>query len=502
MKLSRTLLLLILLLLSFVTVNSVSKRLFPGKTTYGTSNRIASPANLTNVPFRTNASPSEVRRNMPHAGGALIPAAGIPSDASVGVAGSVSAPASLLKGSSARKGGSAFTSTVIASASAPVKANALTGGVFVAGRTGVARLKSAFTAVHPKVPVNGMPDAAQLAAEKAATAAVQADAPAPVAPQKAEAVAEAPIAEAHASAAPVAESPVTETPVAQTSAAPAPGARSDKAYDPADFTTAPPDQSADDQLVNLLSTQALDHYELSMIALDTKAAFKQPTFTDFDPTKGPMGIFVDSIRNSLMDPHGVQFGAIGGINWSGASAFQASGKVTGRPLGGFNLGLFADIPFKNKSFSLRPSLEYSYEGFQADLGGNNVNIHVAYLTLPVDLVYHTHLLSRRFYIGAGPYAAYALNGEYSFKGINTSFQFGSNPGPDNVTRMDVGADLMAGLLLDRNFTLGAKFDYGFLNISSSGTNAQVRSRSFGLSLGYVFRNRANSTIHQTSSFKY
>jgi len=120
-------------------------------------------------------------------------------------------------------------------------------------------------------------------------------------------------------------------------------------------------------------------------------------------------------------------------------------------------------------------------------------VHVAYLTMPIDLVYHTNWFNKRIYVGAGPYAAYGLSGTYTMKGIDTDMQFGNNyANGDNLRKVDLGANFMAGVLLDRNFIIGAKFDLGLSNIASGGSSSQIHTRSFGLSIGYVFRNKANT----------
>jgi hypothetical protein len=161
--------------------------------------------------------------------------------------------------------------------------------------------------------------------------------------------------------------------------------------------------------------------------------------------------------------------------------------VTGKALAGFQLGLSTDVPLE-KDLSFRPKLQYAYEGYQPDIDGDHVNVRVAYLGTPLDIVYHTHLLQRRFFAGAGPYFAYAMNGTYTFKGINTDMRFGNNYyAGDNLRKTDYGVDLIAGLLLDRNFVLGTQFDLGLRNIDPSGASTPIHTRSAGVSLTYVFR---------------
>ncbi len=198
---------------------------------------------------------------------------------------------------------------------------------------------------------------------------------------------------------------------------------------------------------------------------------------------------VDSIRNRLMNPQGLQFIGSAGLNWAGAKATAAgSGHVKGTPLNGFDLGLSADIPL-NKKWSFRPKAEYAFEGFRPDVNGTAVSIHVAYFSLPLDMVYHSDWVSRRFFVGAGPYLAHALSGTYTFKGIDTDMRFGNNyPGGDNLRSMDYGVHMMAGLLLDKNFVLGTQVRWGLSDIAPSGNGSDIHTRSAGLFLMYVFRN--------------
>ncbi len=229
------------------------------------------------------------------------------------------------------------------------------------------------------------------------------------------------------------------------------------------------------------------------------AVLVQPQYAAFEMSAASFAYakwLRDSIENSLMDPHGIQFGGVAGLNWAGAvSNTSGSGKVSGSTLTGFTLGAFADVPL-TKALHFRPSLLYSDEGFQPNVQGSKVNIHVAFLSAPLDLVYHTKLFGKRFFVGAGPYLAYAMSGTYTIKGINTDMDFGNNySSGDDLRHLDMGANVMAGLLMDRNFIIGAKFDLGLSNIAPTGSAADIRTRSFGISIGYVFRNRANTKTY-------
>lgn len=252
--------------------------------------------------------------------------------------------------------------------------------------------------------------------------------------------------------------------------------------------------ASDVQTMDLESdiAESADYLDMDLAALPDVAKVAQETaFAGLTAEASAFAFHInDSIHNSLMEPHGIQFGGIAGLNWSGAAASAAQGKVTGTPLTGFTLGLFSDIPL-SRQFSFRPAALYQFEGFQANLNGEKVNIHMASLNLPLDLVYH----KSRFFVGAGPYASYAMGGTYTLKGINTDMQFGNNyASGDNSRRLDYGVNVMGGLLMDRNFVLGASFNYGLANMAPSGSSMKVATRSFGLSIGYVFRNRQNMPV--------
>ena len=201
---------------------------------------------------------------------------------------------------------------------------------------------------------------------------------------------------------------------------------------------------------------------------------------------------VDSIRNSLMAPHGIQFGGEAGLTWVAPSI--SGGKTQSMP--GFTLGAFADIPF-NKHFSFRPKVQYTYGSYRSDAGGQVMNNHVAYLKAPLDLVYHSNWFHKRVFVGGGPYVAQALNGTYTFKGINTDMRFGNNAAAgDDLRGTDFGVHLTGGLLMDRNFVLGAQIDLGLHNMAPEGSLTTLHNRSVGVSVMYVFRNKANVEIAQ------
>src|SRR5690348_13449134 len=123
----------------------------------------------------------------------------------------------------------------------------------------------------------------------------------------------------------------------------------------------------------------------------------------------------------------IQFGALAGLNISGAHVKQDD-PIKGSPMPGFELGVFADIPFPDKKFSFRPAVMYSYEGYKVNEFDVNAHIHVSFIKLPMPVIYHSSLAQNKMFFGFGPFIEYALSGKVSRDDINASYKiyFGSN----------------------------------------------------------------------------
>jgi hypothetical protein len=191
----------------------------------------------------------------------------------------------------------------------------------------------------------------------------------------------------------------------------------------------------------------------------------------------------------------VQFGGFVGLNLSGAivkyPAYQVSGA---RPGVGFEIGGFADVPLPNKLYSFRPSLSYSLERASAVVEGDRSSVHISFIKLPLDLVYHSSSMENRLFFGGGPFLAYNFGGKYNWSNTRVqSISFGSDQGDFGRTykRLDLGLDLLGGYQLNKQVVLGAHFDFGLLNMvhtmeDPDAHKASIRTLNFGVTMGYVF----------------
>ncbi|MGN6181740.1 MAG: porin family protein [Mucilaginibacter sp.] len=209
----------------------------------------------------------------------------------------------------------------------------------------------------------------------------------------------------------------------------------------------------------------------------------------------------------------IVFGIKAGVNFSNLhqTIDGASGSISSGSISSFNAGVFADFRTDN-SFSIQPQLLYTGKGAndkrsvagQYNSSSSNIELNLYYLHLPVYVVYHIPVRSNSFFIGAGPFGSYGLNGSENGT-ITSTFQqavppnftqtvtrtnkidhkvnYGSSDSSD-VKRMDYGASVMAGFRFKNGFLISACYDLGLSNIAPS--DADVKTRVFSVSLEYSF----------------
>ena len=102
---------------------------------------------------------------------------------------------------------------------------------------------------------------------------------------------------------------------------------------------------------------------------------------------------------------------LAGEKFSGAGVTVSTDNIVG-----FQAGLMVNVPISDQ-LSIRPQLLYSTKGFKLSsgaLGGvGEAKAGINYLELPIQLAYSFKAGDGNLVIGAGPYAAYALNGKFT-----------------------------------------------------------------------------------------
>jgi hypothetical protein len=191
-----------------------------------------------------------------------------------------------------------------------------------------------------------------------------------------------------------------------------------------------------------------------------------------------------SSENSLSP----KFGIKGGVNLTNMYVNDVSDenmKV------GFNAGFFAKLPVA-KGFSIQPELLYTskgaketYDNFIEGTGEYRFNLN--YIELPVLAVIN---VAKNFNLHVGPYISYlaAVNIK-DLKDDGTIDEI-TELNAENFNRFDYG--VAGGLGIDiSNFTLGARYSYGFREIGKSGSlsgelTKDSKNNAISLYIGFGF----------------
>ena len=184
-----------------------------------------------------------------------------------------------------------------------------------------------------------------------------------------------------------------------------------------------------------------------------------------------------------------QFDGELGVNVTGAFVKDPGGNPHGSPLPGLQLGLSAQYPLPSSHLGIGARLLYSNEGYQPIVYDTKATIHVSFLKIPVNLLYRS-AKDTKWTFGLGPYFAFGLGGNYKSDNTNNNkikINFGNNPDKDDLKRMDLGADLMAGYQLNDQFMVRGALDMGLIDYLTPGSsqNASAHSFSFGISICYL-----------------
>ncbi|CAL1520983.1 porin family protein [Chitinophaga sp. MM2321] len=204
----------------------------------------------------------------------------------------------------------------------------------------------------------------------------------------------------------------------------------------------------------------------------------------------------------------VSLGVRGGYINSGLDLHQSansSPKLKASNVDKWQAGLYLSIPLFKQGY-LQPGLSFITKGtelaYVSPLPANvflprATQINLQYLELPVNFIYKIPVGFGKVFVGAGPYGAYSVRGDYKLgiynegKMLQTdSRQVNFSKAPNvfstgmNLHRWDAGMNVTAGLELNCFITLGANYSMGLLDIDKSGS--RIRNRYFGVSVGMLF----------------
>lgn len=206
---------------------------------------------------------------------------------------------------------------------------------------------------------------------------------------------------------------------------------------------------------------------------------------------------------------GVKFGVRAGVNLSkpaltGSFYDTNIGKLAKdnqKTYTSFVFGGFADIPV-SELLSIQPGLSISGKGNLIEYQDTNMGfttnyknqISLMYIEMPINAI----LNFGGFYVGAGPYIAYAIAGKTNtevlvngavvplFTEPERNVKFGS-ANTDDINPFDFGANILAGYRLKNGFNVGLNYGLGIGNNVSEGQNDRKASnRVASVLVGFSF----------------
>lgn len=161
-----------------------------------------------------------------------------------------------------------------------------------------------------------------------------------------------------------------------------------------------------------------------------------------------------------------QFGVKAGLNLSDIS--NTSTAVDTKMKTGLYAGVTATFPI-TESYSIKPELAYNQMGAKTDLydfggiiGQVSTTTKLDYLSLPIMLQYN---LPSNLYLEVGPEFSYMLSANQS---LNTIITPSTNINMDYLNRFNVGAGVGAGLKINENLGINARYTFGLTGIGKDG----------------------------------
>ncbi|MBS0025742.1 outer membrane beta-barrel protein [Chitinophaga sp. 22321] len=198
-------------------------------------------------------------------------------------------------------------------------------------------------------------------------------------------------------------------------------------------------------------------------------------------------------------------GLRGGYVNAGLGSGNNAARGTDR-IDSWQAGFYTNTPLFNRGY-LQSGISYIVKGAELDynvpppanlFASGATRLKLQYLQLPVNFVYKQPVGIGKLIVGAGPYVAYCVRGDYNVsaysdgKLVQTGSQrvnFGSSPNifgtGMRMQRWDAGLNFVAGVELNCFLTLTAHYDYGLMDVDKSPGN-ELKNRYWGVSLGVLF----------------
>jgi hypothetical protein len=187
-----------------------------------------------------------------------------------------------------------------------------------------------------------------------------------------------------------------------------------------------------------------------------------------------------------------RFGINAGVSLANLYAKEDGQSQNGKSKAGLIAGVMLDVPISSH-FSFQTGLNFVQKGTTDEAEGVDISakINVNYLELPAYLVFKSNPTPTHFFVGAGPYLAYAVTGRISATegGVTSSesIPFG-NDEASLMKRFDAGIGFLTGVDFKNNMRLAVNYSLGLSNINPDGAGpGTLKNGAFGITIGYFLK---------------
>lgn len=212
-------------------------------------------------------------------------------------------------------------------------------------------------------------------------------------------------------------------------------------------------------------------------------------------------LFASNAQAQLTDKGGFSFAVMGGVNFQNINGKDASGdRLENDLITGFHAGVQARIPLV-PGFYIQPGVLYSTKGAKNTDGEINSTYNLAYIEVPLNLVFRATIGLGSVYVGFGPYVAYGIGGTstYDIGSVSdkSDIEFQNTVELNDpllktyIKPVDAGGNIFFGFELGGGLFAQVNAQLGMLNIHPDdkriiNDETSLKNTGFGLSAGYRF----------------
>ncbi len=208
--------------------------------------------------------------------------------------------------------------------------------------------------------------------------------------------------------------------------------------------------------------------------------------------KSFVNVFVAIIMVCFTLQLSAQVGVRAGINLANMSISPEDDELKPGSKLGFGVGVFYKIK-AGDALTIQPELNFMQQGtkFDVDVLGVSANSTLSfnYLQVPVMVKYgFGNMEATNFYVQAGPYVGIGIGKVKSETCVGDDCETEEQEygdGEDGPKNPDFGVQLGAGVNINSNISVDARYILGLQNLSS-GDDTTVKHTGINISVGYAF----------------